>query len=104
MAKKTNENIDKLMYEKCTSWLDDSVDKDHISLMHAEDVETYHQRIYLAAWSDDDGYAHIYVLRVFTVDDGITISLSEDYENCVENVDFIDVLPSVIQKINELKA
>ncbi len=104
MEKKTNKDIDELMYEKCAAWLGDSADKDHTSLMHAEDDGTYHQRIYLMAWSDDDGYAHIYVIRVFTNNDGKTIDLSEDYENCVRNDKFIDVLPSVIQKINELKA
>lgn len=86
------------MYLKCKEWIGD-VDDSNITLVHSEDEGTYHQRIYLAVWNDDDGYTHIYVIRVFTGDEYKNINLSEDYSNTVLISDLANWISEIIEYV-----
>lgn len=94
--------MDELILNKCMDWMGED-NKEYYSLVNKEDESTYHQRIYLVAWNDDDGFTHAYIIRAFTGDEGKNINISQDYEIHVLMSDFVNWLPEIIKKITELK-
>lgn len=94
--------LEQKIIEKCLDWVDNEITADQLSLVYKEDLESYHQRIYLAAWNNKDEAGHlgeecafVYLLRAFTLGDNI--SLSVDYENTVPTEKLITVLPEIIK-------
>lgn len=94
--------MEEKMFSKCMEWLGD-VDEECVSVVCSEDEFFWIKRIYLAAWNDDDGYTHVYLIRVFTMDNGKTINLSQDYENCVRIIDFVSIIPEIVDAISAVK-
>ena len=95
-------DMDNKMLNKCREWLGDDVSSANITLIHKEDDSVYHQRIYMAAWNDDDGFTHAYIIRVFTCDNGNCVNLSQDYEIHVLISDFVNWMPEIFAKIRQL--
>lgn len=94
--------MEEMLFGKCIEWLCD-VDKSCISSVYSYDEYSVHVRIYLAVWNDEEGFTHVYVIRVFTIDNGKNILLSQDYENCVEIKDLVNIIPDVVAVINRVK-
>ena len=98
--------MEEKLLDKCMEWLGYPVDVDmsNISTIISEDEPDWNRRIYLIAWNDDDGFTQVYIIRVWTADNGNTINLSEDYKSCVEMEDFVYMIPSMIEAIKRIKA
>ena len=94
--------MDNKMLMKCKEWIGEEISDENITLVHKEDYSVYHQRIYLVAWNDDDGFTHAYIIRVFTGDNGNHIDLSQDYEIHVLISDFVNWMPEIFEKIKQL--
>lgn len=96
-------DIENKLVSKCIEWLDNEVDINAFSTIVSEDESNWNRRIYLIVWNDDDGYTHTYIIRVWTINNGNTINLSEDYTNCVKIEDFVDTIPAIVETINRIK-
>ena len=97
--------MEEKMLKKCIEWLGDDVDRDCITPVYKFDDQYTSERIYLAAWNDDDGYTQVYVIRVFAIMFGNynTVNLSQDYYNCVKVEDFVEIIPDIVNVINSVK-
>ena len=94
--------LEQKMVEKCLDWVGNEITADQLSLVHKEDVDGYHQRIYLAAWNDSNKEDHwgkdsvfVYLFRVFTLGDNINLSV--DYEKTVRAEELVTILPEVVK-------
>ena len=96
---KGEEKMEEQMIQKCMEWFDNDIDIKSIIPIIKEDEEFWHRRIYLVAWNDDDGFTHVYIIRIWTMDNGKAIKLSEDYCNCVKIEDFISIIPDLVKRI-----
>lgn len=73
-----------------------------VKVLHSEDIEDYHQRIYLVTEKEDEISYFIYILRMFGFEQH-KIAISEDYNNnlsfdeLIENLDVI--IKTVVDKI-----
>ncbi len=95
--------MEEKLLEKCLEWLDHSVEKDNISVVAGEDDGTYHRRVYLAVWNDNQGLTHAYLIRVWTNNEGRDIDLSQDYGSYVRIEDFVNTIPSIVEVVNRVR-
>ena len=95
--------MEELMMQKCLEWLDNCVTKENVSVVAEDDEGFWHRRVFLVVWNDDDGYTHTYIIRVWTVDEGENMNLSQDYEDCVEINDFVNTIPTIAEQINRVR-
>ena len=99
---KGEENMNELMIGKCLEWLDYHISKEDLVTVFEEDDDEWHKRIYLAVWNDDDGYTHAYILRVWTMNNGKTIEISQDYCNHTGMEYFVDTIPNIVEVIKRI--
>ena len=93
-------NINDEMLEKCIDWLTDSEDnrsfyEQSTHLIHKEDIENYHRRIYLVTYVDKDKIFNIHLIRVWKYNNE-TLSLSEDFK---QSTDSMEDLPKYISSL-----
>ena len=98
-------NMNESINEECMAWFHYQIDAKNMVVVAKEDEVGWHRRIYLVTWNDDDGYTHVYVMRLWTTMETISssIQISQDYSNCVKVEDFIGIIPEIVETIKRVR-
>ena len=97
-------NLEEIMLTACLSWFgktekDRGFSENEVHLIDKEDIDGYHKRIYLVAFTDYEGYANIYLIRIWGYDTD-NLSLSEDYYCTTNKTD--ELLKHIAPLINKV--
>ena len=93
-------NIEKIYLDKLKDWFDveEFGDNFSVSKFHSDDIgANYHERYFLV--TEDDSYSkdfvHIYMIRMFGIDD--KINLSVDYDKHMKSNEVLENLLDIIK-------